>query len=123
MRKDYFASRGLSKIIALVGEEKALLLTEHAAGNWIDIPSSLSDTHKIVQMIGYEAAEKLVDYCRGTPLFIPRALDWRIQQYEKQGLSARIISLKVGCGVNTVYNKRRLFAAKAEKDRQLSLLP
>jgi len=97
-------SERLSELISMIGEEKTLILIEYNAGCTLYVPQTPTGNMYIVELLGLDTVKTLSENYGGEHFFIPMAKEWRIEQYYKQGLSARAIALKVGLGVNSIHN-------------------
>lgn len=108
------------QIVALIGANLAIRLSERFGGTRIYIPARAGAHHPIVQVIGLPAAERLCAEFAAHSLLIPlrEGKRSRILALAKLGWTRAAIAREVGCGERTVYY---VLADQREPEEQLDL--
>lgn len=83
-------------LVALLGEEGFVALTEAFGGRRLYVPREITPDHEIAKALGTPEARKLSGYYAGAQLRIPLARELRARHYRASGLSNGRIATKLG---------------------------
>ncbi|MDT7533750.1 hypothetical protein OVY48_09970 [Sphingobium sp. SA2] len=113
------------ELIALMGEDAFVALTEAFGGRRLYVPGTIAADHDISRAIGADAATRLSERIAPDVIRVPLARDLRARRYRAAGLSNGAIATRLGItepAVNKLFKRSADLPAKGAA-LQLGLFP
>lgn len=121
------SDRLTAELIALLGEQAFLTLTQAFGGRRLYVPNQIADDHEIARAIGLVAAHRLSERMSPAQIRVPLARELRAHHYRQAGMSNGEIATRLGLtetGVDKMFRRMQNPPAKGHRsDAQPSLFP